>query len=213
MIGAGGDDTFVGNSSAGLLEGGTGNDVYFIVDSSDLIVELSGGGNDRAAVNTSYTLGADAEVETLETFSLAGTSAINLTGNAFAQLIVGNNGNNTLDGKGGADVLVGAGGADTFAFTSALGGSNVDTIEGFEVGSDKIALDDAVFGNGLAPGSLDANRFVIGTSAQDADDRVIYDSSTGALFYDADGNGAGAAVQFALVAGAPSLAASDFMVI
>ena len=143
---------------------------------------------------------------------LAGTSAFNLTGNAFAQLIVGNNGNNTIDGKGGADVLVGAGGADTFAFTSALGGSNVDTIEGFEVGSDKIALDDAILAD-LNPGSMDANRFVIGSTAQDADDRIVYDPATGALWFDADGNGAGAAVQIAMLAGAPSLAASDFMVI
>ncbi|HYJ52239.1 MAG TPA: hypothetical protein VEW04_03620, partial [Allosphingosinicella sp.] len=73
-------------------------------------------------------------------------------------------------------------------------------------------LDDAVF-TGLSLGALNANAFVIGTTAQDADDRIIYNSTTGALFFDADGNGAGAAVQFATLDGHPIVTASDFTVI
>jgi serralysin len=108
--------------------------------------------------------------------------------------------------------LVGYGGADTFAFTSALGAGNVDVIADFVSGTDKIALDDAVF-TALGLGALSANAFVIGSAALDADDRIIYNSSNGGLFYDADGNGAGAAVQFATLSGAPALIASDFTVI
>jgi serralysin len=55
--------------------------------------------------------------------------------------------------------------------------------------------------------------FVIGTAAQDADDRFIYDSATGNLYYDADGNGAGAAMLFATLSNHPTLAASDIVVI
>jgi serralysin len=53
----------------------------------------------------------------------------------------------------------------------------------------------------------------MGSAAGDADDRVVYNNATGQLFYDADGNGAGAAVLFATLQGHPALAASDFTVI
>ena len=54
---------------------------------------------------------------------------------------------------------------------------------------------------------------MVGSAALDADDRIIYDQTTGLLYYDADGNGAGAAVLFAGVAGLPALTAADFTVI
>ena len=66
---------------------------------------------------------------------------------------------------------------------------------------------------GLGLGALNANAFVTGSAAGDADDRIVYNSATGALFFDADGNGAGAAIQFATLQGAPALSASDFAVI
>ena len=140
------------------------------------------------------------------------TTAINLTGNGLSQYIYGNAGANMLDGKSGADVMTGFGGADSFAFTSALGGGNVDRVADFSAVDDTILLDDAVFA-GLALGALNANAFVIGSQAGDADDRIIYNSATGALLFDADGNGAGAAVHFATVDGVPFVAASDFLVI
>ncbi len=67
--------------------------------------------------------------------------------------------------------------------------------------------------SGLTPGALNPNAFVIGTAAGDADDRIIYNSATGQLFFDADGNGAIAQVQFATLALAPALIATDFLVI
>ena len=160
----------------------------------------------------SYTLAATAEVETLEAITFGDTSAINLTGSSTANAITGNNGANTLDGRGGNDVMTGLGGADTFQFTTALGAGNIDRIVDFLSGTDHIALDDAVF-TALTPGALPAGAFRIGTAAGDADDRIIYDSATGALYYDADGNGAGAQVQFASLDHHPVLAASDFVVI
>jgi serralysin len=100
-----------------------------------------------------------------------------------------------------------------FAFTSALGAGNVDVIFGFEHGVDKIALDDAIFTAIGGLGALNANAFVVGSAAADASDRVIYNSLTGQLFYDADGTGAGAAIQFATLSPGLTITASDFTVI
>jgi Ca2+-binding RTX toxin-like protein len=94
------------------------------------------------------------------------------------------------NGGDGNDVLVGLGDADIFAFTTAPGASNVDTIADFQAGGDRITLDHGVFA-ALTAGALDPNAFFAGTAAHDADDRIIYDSTTGNLFFDADGNGAG----------------------
>jgi serralysin len=60
---------------------------------------------------------------------------------------------------------------------------------------------------------LSSGAFANGTAAQDADDRIIYNQATGELWFDADGNGAGAAVQFALLAAGTTLTASDIVVI
>ena len=74
-------------------------------------------------------------------------------------------------------------------------------------------MDDAIFTQIGGTGALNANAFVTGTAAGDGDDRIVYNSATGQLFYDADGSGAGAAVLFATLQGHPALAASDFQVI
>ena len=123
----------------------------------------------------------------------------------------GNEGANTLDGGGGADLLIGGGGADTFAFTTALGGGNVDIIADFQLGSDRIGLSSNVFNVGA--GGVAASNFVNGAAALDVDDRILFDQATGQLFYDADGNGAGAAVLFALVSVGTSLTEASFVMI
>lgn len=46
-----------------------------------------------------------------------------------------------------------------------------------------------------------------------ATDRIIYTSGTGALLYDADGGGAGAAVQFVALSTGLALTAADLLVI
>ena len=58
-----------------------------------------------------------------------------------------------------------------------------------------------------------AGHVVAGTAAVDADDWLIYNSSTGALAYDADGAGAGAAVQFAMLSGGLVLQDNDFLIL
>ena len=56
-------------------------------------------------------------------------------------------------------------------------------------------------------------QFVIGAAAQDADDRIVYDDTTGALLFDSDGVGGAAAVQFAVVNTGLALTNLDFLVV
>ena len=83
-----------------------------------------------------------------------------------------------------------------------------------DVGADILSLvDDAMF-TGLGLGALNANAFFAGTAAHDADDRIIYNKTTGQLFYDDDGTGAHAQVWFAVLTTKPvDVAANDFAVI
>jgi VCBS repeat-containing protein len=211
LVGNAGNNYLDGGGGADILDGLGGNDTI-IVGADDRVVEALGGGFDNVAAKTGYILNAGAEIEVLSTSDHGGTDAIDLTGNDLSQVVIGNAGANILDGGLGDDLLQGLGGADTFAFTTAPGAGNADTILDFLSGTDKIALDDAVF-TGLTPGPLPAGAFVTGTAALDADDRIIYDSATGALYFDADGVGGVAMVQFATLTGLPVLVAGDFTVI
>jgi len=215
------NQTIYGNAGANFIEGGGGtdtliglggNDVYVVDSAGDYVAESAGGGRDVVYAQTSYTLAAGQEIEVLSTSSQSGTGAIDLSGNSLANELYGNAGTNTLNGGAGADYMLGFGGADTFQFTTALGGGNVDHLADFFAADDTIALGDAVF-TGLAPGALAANAFVAGSAAGDADDRIIYNSATGQILFDADGNGSGLAILFATVQPGTALTASDFTVI
>ena len=107
-------------------------------------------------------------------------------------------------------MLLGGGGADRFDFTASLGSGNVESLADFQAGTDRIGLSSAVFAVGT---TLDANEFVVGSAATTADQRVVYNQSIGQLFFDADGNGAGAAVLFALVVPGTALTTASFEVI
>lgn len=157
--------------------------------------------------------------------SVVGNNAVNnLQGKGGADVLNGMGGNDVLAGGNGADRLIGGvgidklaggGGADKFVLNAAASATNRDTIQDFTVGSDKIQLENGVFAGLTATGALSASRFWSSANgnAHDTDDRILYNSGTGALFYDADGNGGGAKVQIATLSGAPTVSASDFLVI
>lgn len=90
--------------------------------------------------------------------------------------------------------------------------SGIDTITDFRSGEDKIELDRAIFDKLGSAGALNAEFLVEGKAALDANDFLVYDKATGILWYDADGNGAGAALEVALLANKAALAATDFSV-
>jgi len=209
LIGGTKADTLNGKGGADTLEGKGDDDVY-ITDSLDTIIDTFG--YDTAYVAEDYVLSDASLVEVLSTVDWGATDAFDLTGNNLANQIYGNTGDNIIDGQEGSDQLVGFLGQDSFAFTTALGASNIDRIFDFVAANDTILLDDAIFTT-LTAGALPAGAFVVGTAAGDADDRILYNSATGALFYDADGNAGGAAVQFATLSSLPTITASDFTVI
>ena len=124
----------------------------------------------------------------------------------------GAGGNDLLRGGLGNDTLDGGSGNDQFRFDASIsGGGNVDTILNYSVANDTIELDDRVF---AALGtSVSASEFRIGSIALDGNDYLIYNQSTGTLFYDADGAGGDAQVQFAQLDPGLSLTASDFDVV
>ena len=230
LVGLAGNDILYGGAGADNLRGGLGDDVYRMDDAADMIFEGSAEGSDRVSASTSYTLNAGAAVETLVTNNGAATVALSLTGNEVNNSIYANAGDNVLSGGGGSDSLHGLEGKDTlkggagldnlrggagednFLFDTALGAGNVDRIWDFAVADDTIQLDDAMFA-GLGLGGLAAGAFATGAAASDADDRIIYNSATGALLFDADGNLAGAAVHFATLDPALAVSAADFAVI
>ncbi|HEU4459752.1 MAG TPA: calcium-binding protein [Methylibium sp.] len=97
-----------GAGGADMLAGGAGNDTY-VVDATDVVVELAGGGYDAIESSAHHTLNAEVEMLTL-----TGTSNYNGTGNASANTLIGNAGYNRLDGGLGADAMTGGAGNDTY---------------------------------------------------------------------------------------------------
>ncbi len=230
LTGGAGNDRLDGGTGADVLTGGTGNDTYFVDDPGDLVVEAAGQGTDTIHATVSYALGAGQEIEFLRADSAAG---LVLTGNDLGNYLFGgaaddmlsggsgddrlygSDGDDLLDGGVGNDSLTGGSGSDRFSFTTTLGsGDNVDRIQDFTVGEDLIAVDHAVFsGGGLVPGALASSQFVIAAAAMNADNRIIYSSATGALYYDADGSGAGAQIRFATVAAGLAMTRDDLLVV
>ncbi|SEF90283.1 FG-GAP-like repeat-containing protein [Nitrosomonas ureae] len=209
-----GRDTLDGGFGADVLKGGSGNDNYVVDNTGDSIIEAAGGGID--GVNSSATFALPAQVENL---TLTGAAAINGTGNNLANVIIGNAGknqlkgaagNDILDGRQGTDILTGGIGNDIFRFTTM---GQIDTITDFNVVNDTIQLENAVFTALTVTGTLAAGRFRIGANALDANDNIIYNSATGALIYDANGSGAGAAVQIATIGTGLALTHADIVVI
>lgn len=133
--------------------------------------------------------------------------ADHLAGQGGKDRLVGAAGGDTLDGGAGADVLLGGGGADTFSFAHTGG----DRIADFRLAQgDRIALEGDVFT--ALGGGVEAAEFRRGV-ARDGDDHLIYFARTGKLFYDADGNGAGARQLIATLDGKPPLAFDDIVIL
>jgi len=235
--------TLVGNAGANTLTGGSGNDTLQGGAGNDTLI--GGAGVDIADYSTATTaITVSLAVTIAQNTGGAGSDTLSgiegLVGGAAADRLMGNESDNLLWGKAGNDTLVGAGGADQLRGGDGLdtltGGAgadwfifdtvpnaitNRDTITDFVSGTDKLQFSKSVF-TGLssaALGNLTTDAFWSGagvSTAHDATDRFIYNTTTGALFYDADGDAAGSsAVQVALLGATthPTLSFADIQII
>jgi Ca2+-binding RTX toxin-like protein len=109
-----GNDTLDGGAGADSLVGGAGDDAYLVDNAGDLVTELASEGTDSVFASVSYALTGD-----VENLTLSGTANVNASGNALANLLVGNSGNNTLDGLAGADTMQGGAGNDSYLVDDA----------------------------------------------------------------------------------------------
>ena len=238
LDGGDGNDSLDGGGSADVMVGGLGDDVFIVDNLKEVPLENPGEGQDVVGLkiaNGKFTLSAN-----IEDLYMIGGASINADGNNLDNWMRGNSGNNKLTGFSGADTLIGGkgddvlnggnghdlltGGAGADAFVFGVGSSpldaNSDVITDFRSGAFSAQADhiDFSLSKFTQMGSLgtftegDA-RFFLGNAAHDGDDRIIYDQPSGRLYYDADGNGAGAQVLVATLLGHSYLEDSDIRVI
>lgn len=210
LTGNSGDDILNGRGGDDVMVGGFGDDIFYVDTPADRVIEREDQGVDTVfSTALRYTL-----PDHVEELTLIGNAAIDGTGNGVANVIIGNDAANVIAGRSGNDALRGGGGADIFVFDTKLSPTdNVDLIEDFTVGEDKIQLSRGIFtalngGKALRPAA-----FTTGAAATDAFDRIIYDRTTGALYYDADGNGAETPIPFAQIGTGLALTATDFILV
>ncbi|WP_335077091.1 hypothetical protein [Nostoc sp.] len=120
-------------------------------------------------------------------------------------MLIGGNGNNSLYGGTGTD---------TFVFNNIFNYGSVHKIYDFNATNELIQISATGFGGGLSIGSLQKNQFTLETSATTSEDRFIYNSTTGSLYFDRDGSaGTFTQVQFAQLSAGLSLTNNNFMVV
>lgn len=211
------DNRLIGGYSGSFyLHGGDGND-YIEAGTKSNNYLYGDAGNDTLVSPYTNTL--------LIQMMDGGTGNDTLTGglNSYGDTLVGGAGNDKLTGLYGSDILTGGAGTDQFIYTNPNEGSGrdiftdkpaIETIKDFSVADDTIVVSAGGFGGGLISGAaITSNQITLGSAAADASDRFIYNSSNGALWFDADGTGSTAAVQLASLPTGLAMTNNDISVI
>ena len=207
-----GDDAIAGGADGDFIDGGEGTDtVIYQFDTAGITADLTAefaidaSGKADALFNIENVIGSDFADQ------IKGDEAANsLTGRDGNDRLEGAAGDDTLLGGAGADELLGGGGADKYLYTAISEGG--DTIADFEVGSDKLLLVGSAFG-GLTRGALSAEQFFIDSPATSGSSRIGYNTSTGEVLFDADGNGDGSAQVIAKLLATPGFSNTDVTIL
>lgn len=159
------------------------------------------------------------------------TNGLRFEGNTNQQTFIGTTQADVFVGNGGNDTLTGGSGADTFVFgkvyeevvtgssttvqtytNTAFNLTGVDTITDFTRGTDKLELHLDQYSQ-LA--GFNSSMLVVNSTGTptDANDYLVYNTTTKTLSYDADGNGGGAKVDIAILTGVSTLSTSDFVIV
>ncbi len=235
LIGGSGDDVLSGGKGQDILSGGAGNDRLNGGLGAD---KLSGGnGSDTYVVDNEYdeisetTKGVVDEIMSFapnfllpmntENLYLMGSGKIGhgnsldneIVGNSARNELAGNSGDDKLRGGASADTLTGGIGRDIFIF-DAVGAA--DTISDFRPADDTLHIDASLLpgGAGLAPGGLTPSKLISGANpVATAARQFLYETDTGVLRYDADGNGGTAAISLFVLQNRAAITAADIVLI
>ncbi|WP_262030835.1 glycoside hydrolase family 113 [Microvirga sp. Mcv34] len=234
--GGDGNDVLIGGSGDDTLDGGTGDQDkavlsgrradYVVTKSQDgsfafLDSRVNGDGRDTVSgievFEFSDGIVASSNLNPLIDGGIGANGQI-LIGTKKADKLVGGVGNDVLYGKLGKDVLTGGSGQDIFVFdTKPNAKTNVDKIADFNVADDSIYLENKYFkvgsGTPSKPKQMASKYFYKGAKAHDADDRIIYDSKKGVVYYDADGVGGAAQIKIATLSKNLKMTYKDLFVI
>jgi Ca2+-binding RTX toxin-like protein len=204
---------------ADTLDGGAGIDTAdYSTARSPVRVALNG----AAFANVAEFGGAADQIRNIENVIggdgddwLVGDGLDNrLEGGIGADKLDGGLGADTVAGGAGIDTLVGGKGMDVFLFEAEALDADADMVVDFSVRDDVLHLSRAIFTE-IALGQLDASAFYksdIG-AAHDADDRIIYETDTGILRYDSNGDAAGGVTVIATLDADLKLTEADVLVV
>ena len=236
----GGNDLYDarGGTTLGTIFLGPGDDRYIAGQAEETVVGGTGVSKDvldfRATAGVTFALDGTLDAtgvangDTYTGFAYltgSSTGADTLRGDGQANLIKGGGGADSLDGAAGLDTLVGGNGGDTL--TGGLGDDRFlynraaeapDVILDFSNiagNNDAFQFVKATFDATLTLGTLAAAKFQTRADhvAQDADDRFIFQTTDKTLWYDADGNGAIAAIMIADLQANATVTALDILIV
>lgn len=222
ITGSGGDDHIVGSSANDTFHAGTGHDVFDGLAGSNTVAfddaSIVAGVNINLAKTGAQADGAGSSIKLSHVDNVIGSAFDDvLHGNGNTNSLYGGAGNDWLFGGDEHDQLTGGSGSDTFAFATPTLTGGISTIADFsEADHDHIAISRSAFGlaetvaGGFGDGAFYAASNVTGAHA--ATDRVVYDTATGNLYVTPHGD-ASPAWYIATLTGAPTLSASDFLII
>ncbi|MEO1431886.1 MAG: calcium-binding protein, partial [Cyanobacteria bacterium J06633_8] len=238
LAGGKGDDTYLINNTGNIIteSSNSGNDtvkatIDYSISSISHVENLvltdtanqgtGNSGNNQITGNAQdNTLNGGYGNDTLD----GSTGNDSLIGSYGNDILLGGDGNDTLNGGSNNDILVGgigndeligSSGKDIFVLNNPDEG--IDEITDFSAVDDTIHISASGFGGGLtAGGTISEDQILIGSSlfsADSATQRFIYDTNSGTLLFDADGNQTGFdAVQIARLLSKPTITASDIFV-